>query len=617
MADFSVNATQLSAPQGQGANVLAPVREMNVDSGISPIIGGIVDIFAKGLTQNRKDEQEARKRAVVGSYAKELSDVNDALLQGKDASWAGLQTRKITNKYLASSPEYTTELVETHRGFVGGTEIGEAQKKVEQDTAIRNADKSAASGAGFTFYSGMGVDAENRTIDAHKTELRVANQLKLDQQRATEERAQRADTRAEEGHAITINDHLVKENAAKGLLEIANSNFDAFGAMTKDLIGNQSLNFDQKTAVLDSNLNRIRMGIVAVSKDNPSLAAPFQTLFDNMESTVRKIIDPKVKTANELATLKTEYESQIYKSKLLAISDPGVKKAVVATELFKDPALLTLSNSPAIKGWLARAGMGPEEQETATPKMIGTVDEKAALSTFQSALRKMNTGSTAPNEKAKSEAVNAANTIMQQTADNGGSLKPEALKNLSAFYASSEFGKLSQEGKIDMPTMQNAKKVFQITYEPAVKAAILDRLDQPIGPSTSGGVNSKIIDHLDITFSGGGVNVAINPLKASSSVIDKITGKSATNAATQALATADINKSLKDAQAGLNQLIHMGAHLEGTTDYQKYWEKNKHLILPGVFISTQPGQTINGYIYNGGDARNQANYTKVTTNGGQ
>ncbi len=607
MADFSVNSTNLSAPQGQGANVVAPVVEMQTGGGLG-ILPAIGEMFVKGIAGLQKQEAIDRKTAVVGSYSKELAKVNDALSSGqKDSAWAGAQTRAITSKYLASNAEYTTELIEAHKGFTGGTEIGEAQKQQEAQTALRNADMAGASSAGFTFYPGMDVKSQNLTIDAYKTKLRVEDQLKKDRADAAEQRAQAAEGRASESHAISINDHITKKNAAEGLLSIANANFDAFNAMGSDIIGKANMSFEQKSAIIDSNVNRIKMGLAAVSKDNPELAGPFRDLFGNMESTLKKIIDPKVKSASEAEILKNEWDSLMYKSKLLAVSDPAVKKAVVATDLFKDPALLSLNNTPAVVGFFAHAGLAPEDQKSVPETIVGTANEKAALDTFQSALRKLNTGSTANTPKAQMEAVNSANEIMRQTSKTDGSIPASALKNLSSFYSSAEFGKLAKEGKIDMNTAQNVKKVFEVQYTPAVQVAIMNKLDMTIPQDISGG-GGKLLDAVDIKFSGSGVKFETAP--ESRSALSKFAGLGGESDFTRG----EGKRALDDATKGLNQLIQMGAHLEGTTDYGKYWEANKHYILPKVFpdpAKLKVGDIIDGKKYLGGAYSVKRNWQSV------
>jgi hypothetical protein len=81
---------------------------------------------------------------------------------------------------------------------------------------------------------------------------------------------------------------------------------------------------------------------------------------------------------------------------------------------------------------------------------------------------------------------------------------------------------------------------------------------------------------------------------------------------------ADRLKQLQLAEDGLNNILRMNAHMDGTTDYTKYWEDNKSKLLPGVFgEGLKVGTIKNGYQYNGGDARDPRNYTKVGGNAGQ
>ena len=55
MAEFGINATQLSAPQGAGANVVQAAAPVDY----SGAIRGIGNIFLKGIEQNR--EQKAKE----------------------------------------------------------------------------------------------------------------------------------------------------------------------------------------------------------------------------------------------------------------------------------------------------------------------------------------------------------------------------------------------------------------------------------------------------------------------------------------------------------------------------------------------------------------------------
>jgi hypothetical protein len=110
MADFSVNATQLSAPQGAGANVISPVQQAAPDtSGFlsSPLVASVVDVFSKGLVATRKEEADKRKATIVNGYIREETTLNDAVASGQmTASQAAARSRATFNKYAAGYGEF-------------------------------------------------------------------------------------------------------------------------------------------------------------------------------------------------------------------------------------------------------------------------------------------------------------------------------------------------------------------------------------------------------------------------------------------------------------------------------------------------------------------------------
>jgi len=69
-------------------------------------------------------------------------------------------------------------------------------------------------------------------------------------------------------------------------------------------------------------------------------------------------------------------------------------------------------------------------------------------------------------------------------------------------------------------------------------------------------------------------------------------------------------------QQGLNTVVRIGAHMEGTSDYQKYWEDNKYVLLPQLY-PIKPGFVDKaGFKWSGdGDFRDRNTWTKVGGNG--
>lgn len=615
MADFSVNATQLSAPQGQGTEPVAPVQEKVSDTSILPLFKDIGQIFVKGLEQDRKDEAEKRKQAVIGEYLGNEKVYTDALTTGQ---WGSAQTstasRANFQKMLAAYPMYADELVKARNAQYVGTETGEAEKRVEEQRKQRSSDISAASNMGYTFYMGMSPDAEDKNIEAYKTARRAEIQTEKDMKAAAEARAVAAEGRATGQYNMTVEDHVAKNNAVKGLTEVAAANFDAMVATADDLKAKmgQGLTHDQALAIQNGNIARVRAALLSISGRNPELAAPWSKLFDDMDSNIRARLDPKQKSADETALLEDQWKQLIITQKLAAVnSNPALLKAVVGTNLFPGEGMVSVANTPVVTNWIL-SGTGADPALPPPPQIIGTQDDGKMFKATKDAINRLQSGKVPPaqRDKAIQEAVNLVNLSLKQTASVDGALNASALKNASTFYASPEFGKLAMEGKIDKQTAANAQQVFQVQYEPAVRSAILSKLDEEAAYQPTNGDPAKkvkLADTVELKVVGNNVVFETkNPAKPATILGIELPGN-----------TLDMEKQyrnkkpLDDAAAGLNQLIRLHAHLEGTTDYAAYWEKNKSQLMPNIFPDPKKypvGVVINGKKYLGGNYRNPANW---------
>ncbi len=600
MADFNVN---LSGPQAQGAQVVEAVRPAVAQARDFSGIGDAVTIFAKKLGDSKKADAEARKNAVLKEYEDNENVYTDALTSGQwNAAQVGMASRANYQKLRASYPEYMKDLAEAKRSRYDGTETGEAQKQVDREIAAREDDIKQASGRGYTFYPGMSEDAKNKTIDASKYGIRLEKETEQRYKANTEARAALSADQATESHTIKMNDEVEKVEATRGLVTLADKNFEGIWATVKDLTGNTSMNYEQKLMVHSENINRVKQGLLMVASARPELAAPYQKLVDDMDLVGQKLLDPKMKGTTELDVLKTQWETLQVKAKLAAvISNPQLMKYVTAGQIFNEPGIVSLHGGNEISAWLAGAGSG-DPKHTPAP-MVGTPNEKKALKVLEDATNNVFSGKIPDVEKGTQEAVNAANQVLKQTkALNQGGISPSALKDLGTFFSSSAFGKLATTGKVNMQDLQGAKEVFQVSYVPAVTQAIMQRMDETIetapqrnpGPGGHGIKSGKMSEMIDIQFSGAGVVFKDKP------------------GSFQTIGSSFSRDGIQKAQAGLNQLIRIGAHMEGTTDYQKYWEGNRHLLMPGYYMKDVPdGAVRNGYKYLGGDARNQKSWEKV------
>lgn len=617
MADFGINSTQLSDPQGRGTNPVAPVQEHVVNTSMLPILGEIGDIFAKGLKQGIKDQAEARKKAVLDAYAAEATTINSGLVSGQlNPSRASAMGRATFNKYLAGNTEYAQELTNLRSSLYGGTEVGEAQKKLDAEKKQQEADIGAASNLGYVFYPGMGDEAKNSQIEAYKATRRVEVQFQSDTARAAEQRAQNSEQRAAGTYRMSVDDYVAKENAVKGITEIADRNFDTLTTSFKDLqtqIAN-GMPYDQAIMIHNGNISRIKAGLLTIAGKNPEMASSWTKLFDDMDTNIKQQLDPKTKSADELKALQDKFSILVTQGKLAAVErNPEMLKAVVASNLFQGEPMVTLSNAPVVRDWLLAAS-GADPKLPPPRQMVGTESDAALFQNAKTAINRLQSGKVPADQQAHAalEATNVVNTLLQQTSTIDGSIDPRALKQASAFYSSTEFGKLALEGRIDKQTAANAQHVFQVQYDPVVKEAITNKLQKPLSDVEQEGYKGakSLMDVLTVKTVGGNVVFDVKPAKSdgrsfpfSSDII-------------QQQKRVDRAQDFNQAATGLNQLIRMHAHLEGTTDYAKYWEANKHMLMPDIFpdpAKLKPGQVVDGYKYIGGNYRDRSNWIAEPT----
>lgn len=604
MADFGERATSLTPAQGAGAEMLRPSQEQYVNESIlnTNIVGGLVDIFSRGLVDNRKAEAEARKNAIVGQYIKEETTYNQAVTTGQmSATQASARSRANANKFFASYPEYFEDFDKAGRALKGLTEKGDVEKQQESEKAQRDKDISEASGRGFQFIPGMAKEAQDAQINASKVGIRAEAQMAEMYKRNAEARAQGT---FDQGVA----DREQKDMSVRLVNDIAGSNLDAFGQLGKTLADSAkagTIPFEQAQAQLTERFSNIQAALQSAARVNPELAAPYRSLFNEMNEVYKKQLDPKQATEG----LEDELKRIITRGKLLAVQDPKFVNAVAVSNLLGNNPELGLAISGQASAAIARMGSTQLGANGFVPQVVGNPDiETDVLKTLKSAVGKLEDPKTPNRDKAKVEATNNVNQILKQAGDlldRGTS--PTQLKGVAEFFASPEYAGFVSKNQIDKQAAGAAKKTFQLSYEPAIINGVQEKLSAYAyqgskGPMDKGREPTTIGSAVVATFTGSGI--VFEPRNVSTDPVERQSQQAAI-------------RELQSAQKGINQLIHIGAHMEGSTDYATYWENNKHIYMPQVYSKYQGlniGDVKNGYRYNGGEVKDAKSWSKV--NGG-
>ena len=259
-----------------------------------------------------------------------------------------------------------------------------------------------------------------------------------------------------------------------------------------------------------------------------------------------------------------------------------------------------MSVQPIVMDFLVKSGTLTKTGQAA-PLIIGTEGHKEALDVIGKELK-----NNALTPGARTELFKSLDTVMKQVGESG-KLTTKQYSDIAKMTADTGFLKAVQEGAVSQEYMDTAQHVMGKTYVEEVKKKVSDVLLQPITQvSNRSGIPSKseattLADTVNIAFTGNRV------------VLQEKGG-----AKVGAYQSQELNA--KEAGQALTQLIHSGAHMEGSNNYEAYWDKNKHKILPSYFpdpavlkvggiIKRPNGEN---YRYNGGNYNDiKGSFTKL------
>lgn len=601
MADFSINATRMPEQQNTvGRDIVSPVQEQAITTNIIPALTDVASMFMTASKANKKADAEAQKQAVVGAYAKEQQRINDGIASGEiRPDRAATQSRALFGKYMAGYTMYADDLNKINTAMRTGSELGQAEDVAKSAADTQKAREASARANGATLYPWMDAGTKETILQGNESNMRAEREFK---QRV----AVNAENRAMSAEERTVVDRERKESSLKILTEIAGNNLNSSSAFLQDLsskVAQGTIPREQGELLLTQHFSTIEAALQSAAGLNGEMAGAYRTLFNDMKLLGMKGLDPK--TAAESS--KAAFDELMYRSKLLAVTgDPKLKAVVVANSLLGGNAVVALGSLTPITNYIAQAStVDGSRGEGFVPQIVGNPEvEKDVLKFLQPAIRKVNEGSYKDNDKATKEAVTTVNNILKQTADlqNDPTVKqdPKKLADLATFFASPDYGIFVSKGQVNPQAAQAAKQTWQATYEPAVRQSIQSRLntwETSLASQSGGGVKGlKLVDAIDIKYDGSGISF----VPKAGAPMEPYQKKQ------QEAAIAELNA----VKAGINQSLHIGAHMEGSTDYNKYWEENKHLYVPQLYPA-RVGTIVNGYKYKGGVYTDPSNWTKV------
>lgn len=568
MADFNVN---LAAPQAAGARVVAPVQEAGfgdvLRSGAN-LLGSLMEGKAKADKENAAAQKEAILNEYSSRYRSIAEDVKTSnLMPGQREA----MTRSLFNQYVANYAGLSDEFKKITAGF---REFGTISDEVERAQMFKDQKKkdiaaAAASGVEFSPYdsdntTNMKLTSWRAQVVEDEKFKRKREQFELNKSMSAEERA--------------VWEHNNKVEADTLINKIGVDHYESTLSSISDIqqaVASGRMSVEEAKLEIERKFGNISTAIATVSHGNTSYAAPWDRAFGDLKSYALNAINPET-SANALEQQKKSILAM--RQIQILTTNPELKEAAALSGLFGPGTLgLMPQISTTILENVRKAGEG---KDTA---VLGSPEEKPSLALITKNLQDLRANtSTSPDVTAKgvqkfSEAI--LNEVGNKINKPNASYKD--LLEVANFFAQPEWAYAVEKGLVSKEANQKAKEAFQTIYSKSISNAVLEKVNTQFKFSASG-ASKPLMSVLDLQFSGSGVSLGV-----ASGYMSPIDKQDAVR----------YQRELKPTIDSINKLIHIGAHMEGTTDYAKYWENNKHNILPGVYYQKGSVQTVGGKKY--------------------
>lgn len=587
MAEFTAN---LSGPQAVGANTVAPVSN-RID--LSPI-GDIVDMFAKGLATKRKEDAEALKGQIISDYTQAKANINDALSQGSlRPEEASARTRALFNKYAANNPILVKEFQDIDKAFISSSAIGEVfEEEQAQQDAARQMEKDAVA-AGFIMPRESSTEFKAAQLRAFQAGRAADFQFKRMVDRSQEARAQSGETRE-------ATQYQIKQESSQVLKMLASEHYTPASLLISDIADRRRKGEDPAKLQVEVTqyFGNINAAITQSVTLNPELGSSYRSLFGDLQKAAEQAASGQLDSQATDTLLKDTKN----KLQLIALGDPNIQAIYAGSALLGGPlAITSVEQNKAVENLLKLSQENPEGLIDMASVLRSAGDNKQLTDVMTDRITQLRANAYRDPKLAEEQVGRAVNNYTEGVGSADlVKTTPEQLSSSASFFASAQFAEMMEKKKVSPDVATQARNTMQIVYDKTIIRGTEQVFQRQFQFSGGNREPASVAEMLDVTFTGAGVNFDVKDVGYLSPV-DRQDRQ-------------QYLREVKAAKDSVNQLIHMGAHLEGHRDYAGYWERNKHVIMPSIFPDPnrlKVGQVVDGYEYVGGAPASQKSWRKV------
>ncbi len=549
MAKFDVD---FSEARGEGAVPLRPVESVShIDE--RPLIMqgvlGVANLFMEHNKTKKEEEKLQREQDIVSSFVRENTAINDAVASGSiKRHEAAIRQRAIFSKFASAYPTYVKQFGQLNKDLLEGTELGEIK---EEEQASQDRDRKMLQdmvAAGYPIDASTPPDVREKYMVAFTQTRALDEKFKRESARAAEARAQGAEDRA-------VFTHTAKVKAADGLSQLAEAHLEPAMAMVSSLKDIP----DKQVALtkLGTTFAYIDRAISEAAKHAPETAANWRIPFNDLKKMGEDVITGKVASEaydNELKNLKTRIQ-------IMALEkDPVAQALFAANVLFPSSIQAGIKMDFEMPRIFARfTSQGGVE---GIPQIIGmdAAKESTLIQALQHGIDKTVSGGFKGKEEHVTKELNNGIKNLVTQAEQAVKLGAgfEKLAPAMDFFASAQFHQATKNGMVKPEDLVGIKNIQQRFYGESVAKVVTEVLDKPFNNTKRYG------DLVEIGFTGGEVRVMSYDRSRSGEL-------------------APVLLEMEKAAKAVTTIIKSGSHLEGHTDYAKYWEENKSNLFPDYF----------------------------------
>lgn len=608
MADFGVRATELSGPSAAGSAPLQAVQPQSqkFNMGFLDGVGAVVGEFMKG------NDKPTRIEAAVNEYSQQLNNINQAAITGQmSATEADRKRREVWSTTQTKYGDVPAAQLQQafKKQFDAAGEASGINTEMERAKQMRQReDDLTFEGVKLGIYDAKfasNPETRDMALDvmqsyyAQERELKMAGQ-KYERTRQMVENGQKDLTFQQN------QDKLKLEKAAKDFFQTNSTKYgDVVSSLTTNLVEQvRSGNMQGEDALfqLQSQVNAFRGQANAALTNDPGSQARLNQYLDSLVENAKYQMDPKnitefTKERNNLAVAKRQAALMSQEDFTTTLS---AFRGLIGDTAFSQVAGLEVSTK--------LLGNFSKVASTGTTTVVQEGDKNVQRITYgaiNKAVDSIRAGAAVDSTQELGDVEKHTKAVIQDMGkirDNN----PVKLTETVNFLAGPSVKYLIEQKKLSPVDMMEAGEVYKTLYRGQLMGTVSQMLNARVeqGPMKGyAGGNVPIAQLVDFNVDDNGV-VSMVPKWD-----DKDFNKSYAAQVRATTELRDINKQM----SSINTAIKMGAHMEGRTDYKKYFEENASLFLPTFmpdkkFIEEQAQK---GYKYLGGNRYNPRNWVKT------